>query len=228
MMRNETDNVHVLDNIPINLQADEVLKRLQMRSANKRIEEMVRELIDIVGPVMRPKALYKSARINTRNGDVLEIDGVEFTCHALRVFDKSQMVFPYVATCGQEIDSVKFPDGGPMKAYCMTIIKNMVVNSAANYVQDHLVKEHSLKQISSISPGHPASWPIKQREALFPMLGNVEDLIGVRLTDTYLMMPVNSVAGILYPTEVRIERCHVCPSDTCRERRTPYNPSVLE
>ena len=219
--------VRVLDKIPVDLHADDVLQRIRMRSDSQRVAEMVRELITLVSSMARPKAMYRSVRIDAANGDQLEIEGVGLECHALRVFDRTQPVFPYVATCGQELEAVRFPTGEAMKTYCLTIIQSMVVAVATSYLQDCLVRDYALPQISSIGPGHPESWPLAQRKALFALLGNVEEAIGVKLTESGLMMPVNSVCGIFYPTATRLERCHVCPSETCRERRTAYNPSVL-
>jgi hypothetical protein len=115
-----------------------------------------------------------------------------------------------------------------MKTYALTIIKTMIATSATSYLQNHLVRDYELQQISGLIPGHPASWPVKQTKELVSLLGNVEDSIGVRLTDSLVLMPVNSVSGILYPTKMRLERCHVCPNETCRERRTAYDPAVLE
>jgi tRNA A37 threonylcarbamoyladenosine synthetase subunit TsaC/SUA5/YrdC len=223
-----TDSLHVLDKIPVNLQADEVLRRLKMRSENKRVEEMVRELTELVTATALPKVAYNYARVTARNGDNVEIEGVAFVCHAFRVFDRTKPVFPYIVTCGQELDALKFSVGEAMKTYALTIIKTMIVTSATGYLQDHLVKNYGLEQVSGIIPGHPTTWTIKQTKELVSLLGNLEEAIGIRLTDSMVLMPTNSVSGILYPTATRIERCHVCPNETCRERRTAYNSAVLE
>ena len=228
LMRSSTDNINVIDNIPINIQAGEVLKRLQLRRKNKLVEEIVRDLIEIVASVARPKAVFKCSRINIKDGDKLEIDGVEFVSHSLRVLDRTQPVFPYVTTYGREIDTIKISSSAAMQAHCLNVIKSMVVTSASIYLQDHLVKHYAPGQISRVSPGHPESWPVTQQKEMFSVLGKVEDLIGVRLTDSFLMMPVESICGIFYPTETWIERCLVCLSETCRDRKTPYAPSLLE
>ena len=48
----------VLDNIPVELDLEAVLKQLHQRKENKYITRIVRELIEIVCPVAKPKAVY--------------------------------------------------------------------------------------------------------------------------------------------------------------------------
>ncbi|MBI4180318.1 MAG: hypothetical protein HY528_00115 [Chloroflexi bacterium] len=227
-MRSSTTNVCVLDNIPVNIQVSEVLKRLRLRSENKQVEAVVREVIELITPIARPKAIYKYAHIDTRNKNMLEIDGVGFVSHALRVFDGMQPVFPYVVTCGREIDEMELPSATTMKTYCLTVIKDMCKIAASSYLQDYLVKNYTLQQVSSVEPGHPQSWPLAQLKGLFSLLGNVENLIGVRLTDKFIMLPANSISGIFYQTATVIDRCSVCSSKTCQDRTSPYAPALLE
>ena len=55
---------------------------------------------------------------------------------------------------------------------------------------------------------------------------DVEKLIGVRLTDSFLMVPMKSISGILFPTEVRFESCQLCPRKDCPGRRAPYDQAL--
>ena len=70
-------------------------------------------------------------------------------------------------------------------------------------------------------------WPITQQKELFSIFGNVEDLIGVRLTDKYLMIPIKSVSGILFQTETTFETCQLCPREACIGRRAKYDPDLV-
>ena len=51
--------------------------------------------------------------------------------------------------------------------------------------------------------------------------------IGVRLSDECLMIPVKSLSGIQFPTEVSFENCQMCPRDGCRNRRASYDPDLV-
>ena len=61
-----------------------------------------------------------------------------------------------------------------------------------------------------------------QQRQLFQLLGDVESSIGVRLTDSFLMIPNKTVSGILFPTEVPFYSCQLCTREACPRRRAEY------
>jgi hypothetical protein len=69
-------------------------------------------------------------------------------------------------------------------------------------------------------------WPIEQQKPLFSLLGDVESLIGVRLTDAMLMIPTMSVSGILYASEADFESCQVCHREGCPRRKAPFDEAL--
>ena len=77
--------MEVLNSIPFKLDTKEVLKRLRLRKENKDMERMVQELLDIIHPIAKPKAVYKVSYVDNKNGDSLYIDGVNFTSRVLRI-----------------------------------------------------------------------------------------------------------------------------------------------
>jgi len=223
--------MEVLNSIPFRLDTEEVLKRLHLRKENKDMERIVQELLDIVHPVAKPKAIYKVSYVDNKNGDSLYIDGVRFTSRVLRVnLDKVGRVFPYMATCGQELDKIAVPADDYMKYYCLDTIKEMALYSARSYLQDYLTRNYALGQMSRMYPGEGAAedWPIAQQKELVSIFGNVEDLIGVQLTEHFLMLPLKSSSGIYFPTEIRFESCQLCPREVCSERKAPYDPDLVK
>ncbi len=221
--------MEVINNIPISLDPAAVLKQLQLRKENKFIEKEVEEVIELIRPVAKPRAAYKVAYVANRNGDSLDIDGVRFTSRVLRVnLDKIERVFPYVATCGQELEAITVPADDIMKAYCLDTVKRLVLGSAVSYLKDYLTSNYALGQLSHMNPGSLEDWPITQQKELFSILGNVKQTIGVELTERCLMRPLKSVSGIYFPTEIRFESCQLCPREGCIGRRTPYDPALLK
>ena len=79
-----------------------------------------------------------------------------------------------------------------------------------------------------MAPGSLADWPITQQQQLFSLFGDVEAKIGVRLTDSFLMLPMKSVSGVYFPTETSFESCRLCPRKVCPGRRAPYDPKLWE
>jgi hypothetical protein len=108
-------------------------------------------------------------------------------------------------------------------------IKEMALGASTSYLRNHLKEKYLLGRLSSMNPGagDVATWPIEQQQLLFSVFGNVEELIGVRLTDTHLMIPNKSVSGLFFPTEVPFESCMVCQRKNCPGRRAHYDPDFL-
>ena len=102
-------------------------------------KSLVREMIEIARPIAKPKAVYEVSHVDNKNGDSLEIGGVRFISRVLRVnLDKVERVFPYVATCGRELDEIDIPSHDVMRCYFMDQIKETVVSLARAYLEDYL------------------------------------------------------------------------------------------
>ena len=226
-IENSKDSIRVLDNIPVKIDVVDVQARLRMRGDTKRIGGMIQELVEMVTQVARPKVIYKVSQVTNADGKKLEVDGVEFTHHVPALnFSQGERVFPYVATCGVEVETLKLPPGNALKGYCLDIIKNMVLlRSAGNYLQDHLKQTYHLEEISRIAPGE-AMGTTAQQPKLFSILGDVEGSIGVRLSAHNIMLPEKSGSGIYFETSIKIESCQLCPND-CRGRRAPHDPEMF-
>jgi hypothetical protein len=201
------------------------MRQLRNRPA---MEESVNEMVALANQVARPKAVYALAYVDEHGDDSVVINGVRFTSQVLRVnLDKVHRVFPYVTTCGREIDAAPIPADDMLKSFCMDTIKRTLVASARLYMDSYLKNTYAISQTSRMSPGSLEDWPITQQKELFSLLGNVEEMIGVQLTPSFLMVPVKSVSGICFPTEVRFESCMLCPREVCEGRRAPFDAARL-
>ena len=218
--------MEVLDNIPLKLDTADVMRLLRH---SKAMEPCVEELLETVRPIARPKAVYEVSYVDEKGEDSVRIDGVTFTSRVLRInLDSTHRVFPYVVTCGREMDEVNVPSGDLMKSFCLDAIKQTVLASARIYFVDYITRKFALGQTSRMAPGSLEDWPITQQKELFSIFGDVENLIGVRLTRDFLMVPVKSVSGICFPTEVKFESCQLCPREKCSGRRAPYDPELVK
>ena len=226
--------MEVFNSVPINLTLEAVLKRMRVRNKNESIVKNVQEMLEMARPIAKPKAVYDVVYIENKNGDSLEIGGVKFASRVLRVnLDKVERVFPHVVTCGKELDEIDIPASDFIKSYYLDQIKETAVILARQYLEDYLKRSYALGQMSRMAPGAGVGddWPITQQEGLFSLFGGrakVEDLIGVKLTDKCLMIPIKSVSGIFFPTEIRFESCQICPRERCIGRRAPYDPEVVK
>ena len=137
-----------------------------------------------------------------------------------------ERVFPFVATCGTELDAIQPGSQDMLAAYCFETIRLILVNTARRHAEQHLKDTYLLGQLSRMAPGSLDDWPLPQQAPLFDLLGDVTQRIGVTLSDRFLMVPVKSVSGIFFPTEVRFESCQLCQRVNCSGRRAPYDAEL--
>ncbi len=222
--------MEVLNDIAFQLDMDTLLARLRIDKESKDAKD-IQHLIDHVASLVKPKAVYEVSYIQCKGYDTVNIGGVTFTSRVLRVnLDKIQRVFPYIATCGRKLEKIVAVTDDFMRRFWLDTVKDMALEASRKHLSNYLKRRYALGQTSSMSPGAGSQdlWPIEQQKQLFSIFGNVEDLIGVKLTDSFLMIPNKSVSGIYFPTEIRFESCQLCPRKECLARRAPYNKNLLE
>jgi hypothetical protein len=219
----------VFDSIPIRLNPEDVSKRLHLQKGEQDMKRTVQELLEVAYTVAKPKTIYEVSYVDDKNEDSLYIGGIKFTSRVLRVnLDKVERVFPYIVTCGKELDEIAVPSDALLERYFLDEIKEMILLSAHSYLKDYLIKNYALGKLSNMNPGSLEDWPIMQQKELFSLFGNVEELIGVKITESCLMIPQKSLSGIFFPSEITFESCQLCPREVCSGRRVPYDPNLIK
>lgn len=218
----------VLDEIVFRIDVEALLDRVHVEKGSPDADE-VGAMAARAEKVGRPKALYKVAYIDEKGDDFIVVDGVRLTSRVLRVnVEQAHRVFPHVATCGTELDEWARPITDPLGAFWADTIKRVVLTEAGTALAKHLEEHVRPGPISRMSPGSLEDWPIQEQRPLFRILGDPERDIGVRLTDSFLMVPTKSISGIHFPTEVRFESCQLCPRKVCPGRRAAYDQHLFE
>ena len=217
----------VIENIPIKLDADELVKGLRIRRNVDYIRDKLDSLIETIAPVMNPKALYSVSFVDKIEGDRVTIGDTVFTSKVVRMnLEQVGRVFPYIVTAGVELDAVELSKG--QSAMLLDQVKTVVVSKAYQYLRTHLAKKYGIKKLSSVGPGRLDEWPITQQRELFSLFGDNVDRIGVHLTKTCLMVPVKTVSGLLFPSEAGFESCELCSREKCMGRRTAFDSKLVE
>ena len=222
--------MEVLDKIPFELDIAGLQEHLHIEADSEDSREFG-ALADEVRQVARPKALYTECYIEEKGDDSVVVGGVTFTSAVMRAkLDNVERVFPFVATCGREVDAVAVPPGDFVKRYWLDIIKATLLRFSIGHLEAYLDRRYALGKTASMSPGSGDAtvWPIEQQRPLFSLLGGVEDLIGVKLTDSYLMVPIKSVSGIRFPTETDFRTCQLCHRENCPSRRAPFDAALWD
>jgi len=222
------NNMFILDDIPFRADLAALRKRLRVRDGSTHIETLARLVIEAEA-VARPKAMYKTAYIESKDENTVIIDGITFTSRVLRVnLDIAHRVFAYVVTCGTELDAWAHTLDDMLLRYWADTINEMALRVAVQVFNQHLTDCYELGRTSTMAPGSLADWPIHEQRPLFTLLGDPQAAIGVHLTDSYLMIPNKTVSGICFPTEVDFQSCQLCPRGKCPGRRAVYDETLYD
>ena len=219
-------NTVILDNIPFQIDDADLMTSLHVKEGGRHAGE-VRRLAQEAQAIARPKALYKVAFIEAKDTRTVVVDGVTFTSRVLRVnLESAQRVFAFVATCGMELEDWAQSQADMLRRYWAETINEMALRVATAALHEHLAQTLRPGPTSMMNPGSLEDWPLPEQRALFALLGDPRQSIGVSLTDSLLMVPVKSISGILFPTEESFASCQLCPREVCPSRRAPYDPDL--
>jgi hypothetical protein len=227
MERRLMDSI-VIDSIPFQVDGTALRERMRVRD-NSSYARTLEKLVRDAQTIARPKALYKVCLIDELGDDYAVIDGVRFDSRVLRVnLDDAHRVFPYVATCGTELWDWANRQEDMLHRYWADEICEMGVRVAAQALDGHLAERYRAGQLSRMNPGSLGDWPIREQRALFRLLDDPEEKIGVQLLKSCLMVPSKSVSGIQFPTEDGFVNCQLCPRHDCSGRRAPYDAELYD
>jgi hypothetical protein len=219
---------HLFENIPFEVDTAGLLKRLRIRTGSARSEELLK-MVEAARPIARPCAVYMLASLTDRGDDWVAIDGIHFCSRVLRVnLERTYRVFPFLATCGQELQAWAKTFDDMLLNYWAEAIKEAALFCALDAVRTHLVDYYQPGHTASMNPGSLEDWPIEQQRSLFELFGPHAETIGVQLTDSMLMIPTKSVSGIRFATEATFESCQLCPREGCPGRRAEYDPNLYD
>lgn len=221
--------ISILD-IPFELNIEALQNELNIKPGSEDSESF-EELAGLVQELGKPKFLYKASFIDEKNIDSITLEGVTFTSPALRLnLDSIGRVFPYIATCGTEVEEINITSGDILRNYWLNAIKLNLLEISIEYLQGQLDNRYKFSKLSSMNPGSGdvTVWPIEQQLELFSIFGDVEALIGVRLTPSFMMYPEMSVSGIFFPTETSFQNCQLCKRENCHHRRAAFDRQLWD
>ncbi len=178
--------------------------------------------------VLQPKVLIAERFISSHSvvdgKPSITIDGVAFTGKALRVLSDVHRVFAYVATCGDELESLDVSHMDMLASYWVDAIKQQGLRDARVALMAYCRETCGISRPQSLNPGsgNVDIWPIEEQQGLFGIMGGSED-IGVSLTESFLMLPNKSISGLIFasPT-IDYESCAYCEKERCPNRRVPF------
>ncbi len=226
----EESMTHLFADIPFDLNTDQLLGNLRIKPGTD-LARKFEELVEKIRETGRPKALYKVCYITQKGESTITVDGITFKSLALRKnLDTIERVFPYIATCGAEIDDLETGQGNFQNKLLINFLKAILLDNSLRYLRKQLYKRYKVSKISAMNPGagDASVWAIEEQRKLFSLFEDVKDRIGVRLTKSLVIVPDMSVSGILFPTETEFQSCQLCHRENCRFRRTAFDKILWE
>jgi hypothetical protein len=222
--------MEAIKDIPFKLDTPALLQRVHIRPGSEDAQDF-EKLLHLTRQIGKPKALYTEVYVDLHGEDSVALNGVIFTSPMLHDNLKNvDRVFPFIATCGQEMDQVDLPETNILTQFWWDVIKADLLHAARQHLFELLRYKYQLKKTASMNPGSGDVhiWPIEQQRGLFSLLGDVRGQIGVELTDSFLMIPNKTVSGIHFPTEKDFRTCQVCHRENCPGRSAPFDQELWE
>ncbi len=210
--------------IDFNFSFEEFSKQAHLEPGTDLAEE-AREKMDDAVPLVRPKGIADVLYVEDRNEDSIIFDRVTFTSRVLTENLKDiERVFPYIATCGTELEDFPGKAQDPLLEFWIDTLKEMALHTAIRTIREWVEETYGIKQVSSMNPGSADAhvWPLRQQREMFSVFGDVKSLIGVELTQSNLMIPNKSVSGIYFPTDKAFINCTLCHREACPNRRAHF------
>ena len=207
--------------IPVILDVGELAARLRFDPVRAGFESLD-ELVGLAQALIKPRGVFDVAYVGAKGERTVEVSDVTFESLVLRQnLEKTNKVFPFIMTVGPDLERAASAQDDLLKQYYLEEMANFALEKSAAWLSAQLEERYGLGPLSAMSPGSLEDWPITEQTKLFSIFGDTEQLVGVRLTDSMLMLPRKSISGILFPSEEGFQSCQLCDRAHCPGRRAP-------
>jgi hypothetical protein len=211
----------VVKNIPFALDMNLLVGALRLQDNPAGIE-YVRRLANDAMRIGRPKALYRSVQPQYPDDEHVVMRGIPFKSRVLKSnLCSSDIVLPFLGTCGRELDQWAQQFTDIIQRFWVDTILALALGSALQSLEASLRKRCHPRSLSMMNPGSLPDWPLQEQKQLFSLFGNDAALIGVTLTQGFMMKPLKSLSGVFFASDAGFVNCQLCPREGCPGRRAP-------
>jgi hypothetical protein len=218
-------NAIVLDDIPFRIEMNRLLNTLSIKADSPFARE-VAELVEMATAIGRPKVVYRKAHIDSRGEGYIVVEGVALKSIVLQInTQETDTVYPFVATCGKELEDWSNRVDGLSRFYAEAI-KELALDAAEVAFARHIEGHFDPSPTSEMNPGSIPDWRVKEQSNLFAILGDLTEGIEVSLSKSYMMSPTKSTSGIRYYAAVKFVSCQLCQEGSCPSREAPYDAEL--
>lgn len=247
------NNIHLVT-VPFNPSYEQFKKIIKLEWYPE-VEEEAQYLFNSSIEKLTPTAVYYEATVEDRFTEDLEthliVDSVHFQGKVLSELNDLYRVFPYIATCGEGMESEDLSSLDMLAPFWLDSLKTMALGTARLALANHLKERYKFKNINSVNPGsgNMDIWPIQQLSGIFELLKRQQNLqiketpvnvsldlvdtayrldaIGVTLTKSSVMLPNKTIAGMFFNSDHDYSSCIYCERDACPGRKAPFGGKRL-
>jgi hypothetical protein len=201
-------------------------------SPGSKSQSKFEEALNRFEMVAQPKSIFRVAYVENRSEDSVTIDNQVFSSRALRFnLDGINRVFPFLATCGLEVEHYFLGEDDIISQYWFQAVKLAILTTCKDHLQITVRSRYGIKKLSEMNPGSgdESIWPLEEQAKLFSLLGGpqaVEELTGVKLLPSDFMIPDMSVSGILFPNQQDYVNCKLCQQEDCPSRSAAFDVNL--
>jgi hypothetical protein len=216
----------ILKDIPFSPDLEMLQKFLCItdKSMLKRFSIMAEDALSIA----EPAAAYGKAPVDRAEEHEIVIGGISMKSGILREnIGESTHVFPFITTCGTSINEWAQGYTGILEQFWANAFKQAALQDAVSMVHHHLESSFNPGRVGMMNPGSLTDWPLVEQGKLFRLLESAAGEIGVTLTESCMLNPVQSVSGIIFPSETGFLNCQLCPREDYTHRRAEFDQGLL-
>lgn len=221
-------NPTLIEDFVLELDPASAVRRLRLgrtRDPEARVRSLIRRVLELA----EPRGLYAVHPLGERGENWIDVGGTRLRSGVLARHTRgADRAFPYLVTLGPRVEEEVSRTADLLEQYCLHEVANLALARARDALRARVGEAFALPKLYSLAPGSLPDWPLTEQRALFGLLGDVEGRLGVRLTESFLMIPRKSLSGLLFPSDRPFVSCRLCDSRDCPGRQAAYDPAAVE
>lgn len=215
--------LHIVS-IPFVGDYDKLVKQLRL---DEELEVEFKEIYDKCVQIARPKGVYGRCEVSQQDSETF-VGGHAFDSRVMSVnFKAVTSAYPYVMSCGRELYDYAQEKDDPLEKYWIDSYSEQALREVGMIIHKEVINRYDLGHVNSMNPGSLVDFPISCQRPLFDLLGDGPDEVGVKLTDTFLMLPYKAGSGIYYESDKHFVSCSLCPRENCPNRRAKFSEKLF-
>jgi len=218
----KTSEIKIFNKIPFKINTDNLLVSFHLNTNDSKAKHIIKLSKEAELKAV-PCLIYRKCRIQSRDISSVLIEGMRFSSKVLAENLKTaEYVFPHIVSCGIELELWSEKVDDLFLNFCAEEIKSLALKETIIFFQKQ-IKDHCPKGISVMNPGSLFDWNISEQTMIYKLMEGSLRKNGIRITDNAMLIPVKSISGIAWETDMNFTNCILCDRENCEGRKAPFN-----